>query len=316
MKKYLVVVIFFLLLQACKNDKTVSKDENVKAEKFIAAYDNLQLPFTVSDTNLLQVADTSTITYAIFTEFVPDSIFNEPFGKDRKFTIHPLGKVDLKDKESYFATLVKGKNNAAVYLSVFDKNKFKASMPLVFTDNDEKITTASLDKKFTISINKEWAVKDDMFYNRTIYAYNNVGVFTTVLTETNTDRRSGKIITNPLDTFPKKYKYSGDYVKGLKNIVSVRDGKNAGEYLFFVYFENGKDDETCGGEIRGSMKMVSDQAGVFKSDGDPCQLNFNFTTNSISVKETGSCGNYRGIRCFFNDTYIRKKETKAPVKKK
>jgi hypothetical protein len=189
-------------------------------------------------------------------------------------------------------------------------------MPLVVTDDDEKVTTASIDKKLTIVINKEWTIKDDIYYNRVIYAYNNVGVFTTVLTETNTDRRAGKVITNPLDTFPKKYHFSGDYLKGNKNIVSIRDGKNPDEYLFFVYFESGNEEEQCGGEIRGMMKMVSDKAGIFKGDGDPCQLNFDFTTNSVVVKETGSCGNYRGIKCFFNDTYTKKKETKASVKKK
>lgn len=321
MRKSLVSLLLLLTLFACKNKKKVSGNQHVEANELFDAYNNLKLPFSISDTNLAGLPDTGTISYAVFTQFFPDTILNNPFGKDRKLTLHPIGKIEQKGKETYFATLVSSKNISAVYLTVYDKNKFTCNMPLVVSDNDEKVTTASIDNKLSIVINKEWTVKNDIYYNRIIYAYNNVGIFTTVLTETNEDRRIEKALINPLDTFPKKYRYSGDYVKGKKNIVSIRDGKVAGEYLFFVYFQNDNEDEPCGGELRGKMNMVSEKAAVYQGAGDPCKLDFNFTTNTISVKETGSCGNYRGIKCFFNDTYTKKKEikpkeTKALLKKK
>ena len=316
MKKYLLCTIVLFTLFACKNKKTPSGNKNVEAEEFFNAYDNLKLPFAVSDTNIKSVADTNTINYDVFTQFISDTIFNDVFGKDRKLTIHPIGKIEQKGKETYFTTLVNSKTSSAIYLSVYDKNKITANMPLVFSNDDEKVTTATIDKKLTIVINQEWTIKDDIYYNRIIYAYNNVGIFTTVLTETNADRRVAKIVSNPLDTFPKKYKYSGDYKKGSKNLVSVRDGKKPDEYLFFVYFENGNEAEPCGGEIRGMMKMASDKVGIFKGDDDPCQINFTFNASSVEVKETGSCGNFRGIKCFFNDTYTKKKEAKSSAKKK
>ncbi|MGI8634139.1 MAG: hypothetical protein ACR2KZ_01920, partial [Segetibacter sp.] len=308
-------IILFTLF-ACKNKKTPLGNKNIEAAEFFNAYDDLKLPFAASDTNIRKVSDTNTISYDIFTQFIPDTIFNDVFGKDRKLTIHPIGKIEQKGKETYFTTLVNSKSNSAIYLSVYDKNKVTANMPLVVSNDDEKVTTATIDKKLTIVINQEWTIKDDIYYKRIIYAYNNVGIFTTVLTETNADRRAGKIVSNPLDTFPKKYKYSGDYKKGSKNLVSVRDGKKPDEYLFFVYFENGNEAEPCGGEIKGMMKMASDKVAIFKGDGDPCQLNFNFTSNTVAVKETGSCGNYRGIKCFFNDTYTKKKDVKNATKKK
>ncbi|MDQ6815185.1 MAG: hypothetical protein M3040_15725, partial [Bacteroidota bacterium] len=305
-----------LLAAGCKNKKKSVGNSHVEADEFFNAYSNLKLPFSIADTNIRSIADTNTISYTVFTQFIPDSIFNKPFDKNRKFTIQPVGKHEEKGKETYFVTLVTSKDNAAVYLSIYDKNKFTACMPLVVEDNDEKVTTATIDPKLSIVINKEWIIKDDLYYNRMIYAYNNVGIFTTVLSETNEDRRAEKTVANPLDTFPKKYKFSGDYLKGNKNMVSVRDGKKPNEYLFFVYFENGSDNEPCGGELRGMMKMVSEKAGVYQSGSDPCKLDFSFTTNTITVKETGSCGNYRGIKCFFNDTYTKKKEVKTSTKKK
>lgn len=316
MRNYLLFAFVVLALFACKNKKKLPGNERVQADEFSGAYNKLKLPFTVSDTNITEAGDTSTISYAVFTEFIPDSVFNNPFGKDRKLSIHPIGKIEEKGKETYYTTLVTSKNAAAVYLSVYDKNKFTANLPLVISDDDERVTTASIDNKLAIVINKEWTVKNDIYYNRIIYAYNNVGMFTTVLTETNEDRRSVKTLSNPLDTFPKKYKYSGDYMKGNKNIVSIRDGRKPDEYLFFVYFENGNEEDACGGELRGVMKMTSDKSGIYQGNTDPCKLSFNFSGSRVSVQETGSCGNYRGIKCFFNDTYIKRKEIKTGSKKK
>ncbi|GEO10013.1 hypothetical protein [Segetibacter aerophilus] len=315
MRTYLWLPIILLSLFACKDKKKLTGNQHVEADEFFNAYNDIKLPFTVSDTNMKQLSDTNTISYTIFTQFISDTILNNPFGKDRKFVIHPIGKFGEKEKETYFITLVTGKADTAIYLSVYDKNKVMANMPLVISNNDERVATATIDKKLSISINREWTINNDIFYNRIIYAYNNVGLFTTVLTETNEDRRAEKTLSNPLDTFPKKYKYSGDYVKGNKNIVSVRDGRNPDEYLFFVYFESGSEGETCGGELRGTMKMVSEKAAIYQGEGDPCKLDFSFTSSQVKVKETGSCGNYRGIKCFFNDTYTRKKEIKAASKK-
>src|SRR4051812_18302651 len=118
MTKYLVFLVIIVSVFACKNKKKLSGDQHVEANEFFAAYDKLKLPFSVSDTNIKQLGDTSTISRAIFTQFIPDSIFNFPFGKDRKLTIHPVGKIEVKGKETYFTTLVNGKNASAVYLSV------------------------------------------------------------------------------------------------------------------------------------------------------------------------------------------------------
>lgn len=320
MTKYLVPVILLIGLFACKSKKNSNGD---KVNKTIAApaellqlYKPLKLPYSVIDSDLTQPANTDTISYSSFTEVMPDTIFNNPFGKSRKLSIYPIGKIEQKGKETYFATFVKDKSRSAIYLAVYDKKKFVTSIPLVTNHEDDIINSASIDKKLTILTNKEWKVKNEKFYKRTIYAYNNSNAFTTVLTETNEDRRAAAGALNPFDTFPKRYRYSGDYTKGKKNVLYIRDGKTPGQYLFFVHFESNNEDEACGGELRGALKMVSDKAGVYSGNGDPCVLNLSFTGNDVKVKETGSCGNFRGIKCFFNDTYTRKKELKTSRKRK
>lgn len=316
--KYLLTLVILILIFACKthNKKKVSGNESVETPEFFEAYNNLKLPFTIADTNFEKYTDTAAISYQVFTQFVSDTIFNNPFGKNRKLTIHPIGKIEQKGKESYFVTLVSDKDQSAAYLSVYDKNKFIISMLLLVSNDDEYTNTATIDNKLSIIINKDWTVKNDLYYKRTIYAYNNVGIFTKVLTETNEERSAEAAVLNPLDTFPKKYKYSGDYVKGKKSFLFLRDGKTPGEYLFFVHFTEEDKEEPCGGELKGRIKMASDKAGKYSGPTDPCVLDFSFATTEIKVKETGSCGNYRGIKCFFNDTYIKKKEPKAAVRKK
>ena len=321
MRKYSITIIVILVsILGCKSKKNTDA-ANISAmtgtTEFFEKYKKLKLPFNVSDTNMKEIIDTTTISYNTFTRFFPDSIFNKPFGKNRKLSIHPLGKIEQKGKETYFATLVRDRKEAAVYISVYDKKKIIVSMPLVVAGDDpDIITSAFIDPKLSIGINKEWTVKNERFYKRTVYVYNNSGVFTTVLTETNEEHNVVSGGVNPLDTFPKRFKYSGDYVKGKKNALFIRDGKKTGEYMFFVHFESQIQDETCGGELRGSFKMVSDKAGIYNDNGDQCVLNLSFTTNQVKVKETGGCGNYRGIKCFFNDTYTKKKEPKASLKKR
>jgi hypothetical protein len=45
-------------------------------------------------------------------------------------------------------------------------------------------------------------------------------------------------------------------------------------------------------------------------------LEFNFTAKTVSMKEVQGCGNYRDIKCFFDGTYVRKKEKPKATKKK
>ena len=53
-----------------------------------------------------------------------------------------------------------------------------------------------------------------------------------------------------------------------------------------------------------------------KQAGDPCSLQFNFSSSSVSLKEVEACGAHRGVKCSFDGNYPRKKEAKQKTPQK
>lgn len=119
---------------------------------------------------------------------------------------------------------------------------------------------------------------------------------------------------NPIDTFPRKHKFSGDYGKDKKNIVSIRDGRYPNQLMVFVHLD--KDDGACTGELKGTLLLTSSTAGIYREGGDPCMMSFRFSGNSVVIKEDQGCGAHRGLDCSFDGTYARKKEAKPKPPKK
>ncbi|MBP0569175.1 hypothetical protein J8H89_08415, partial [Campylobacter jejuni] len=91
------------------------------------------------------------------------------------------------------------------------------------------------------------------------------GIFMVVINDSNEDPKKTAVI-NPIDTLPRKNRFSGDYVQDKKNFVSVRDGKNQHTYLFFIHFE--KDGGSCTGELKGQLNMKTPGTAQFSANGD------------------------------------------------
>ncbi|HEY0677688.1 MAG TPA: hypothetical protein VGD17_05350 [Chitinophagaceae bacterium] len=317
MKNYWILAFVFLIVISCKSKRTtLTDDQTVSSEEFIDFFPEMQLPYSIADTTLTKKSnDSALIGYKVFTQIVGDTVLKKQFGTKARPRIYPIGRVPVKKAETYVFVKAVTPEKRGVYLLTFDKeNIFKAALPLLVLDTDPQTSqTAGMDSRFTISMNRQRRKPDGTaVYRREAYVYNNVGVYTLILTESNEDLATTGDVVNPLDTFSKKNKYSGDYIKDKRNIVAIRDGKNAKTMRFFVHFE--KDKGTCRGEVRGEATFVEPNLAVYRESGDPCVLQFAFTANSVSMKELEGCGNYRDIKCFFEGSFPRKKEVK-PKKK-
>jgi len=74
-----------------------------------------------------------------------------------------------------------------------------------------------------------------------------------------------------------------------------------------MHFE--KRDGACVGELKGILNFNKNIA-TYIEKGDPCIIHFSIEGNSVRIKEDGNCGNHRGMTCYFNDNYDRKKKSK------
>lgn len=315
MKNWLAVWLIVSLF-ACK-EKQIDLTGNIplKEKDFFGVFKPLPLPYAVIDSNIDKSADTLTIGLKAFTQFFPDSAFRSITGNNRKFQLHPVGKIE-KEKEQYILVILQQQKKKKLLVFVTDKkNRFLAAKELLNNDRqDGYIHSLSINKEPTFLLSKEKIGKDNnLLFSRAGWVYNDAGIFMVVINDSNEDPVKSQVI-NPLDTLPKKNKYSGDYIKDKKNYLSVRDGKDANNYRFFVHFE--RNEGTCIGELKGDLKITGTGTGIYNENGDPCIIDFKFEGNRVSLKEQGSCGNHRGIKCFFNDSFTKKKEPRLKTDKK
>jgi hypothetical protein len=318
MKKYTWLILISLLLGACKSKRvSMAGDEKVGVQDFIGAFDEVKLPYQVTDSVFLKnFSDSSLIGYKVLVQFVPDNIFSKYFPKGIKPDFFPIAKAVSSKKETYLLCKAVTKSKESVWLICMDKsNKFIAAK-LLFSDGQEgENIFASIDTRLSITIQRQHRnSQGELKYKKDTYILTDDGKFILILTESNEAAAKELTVINPLDTLPRKHKFSGDYVIDKKNFISVRDGNSTNNILFFVHFE--KDNSTCNGELKGEAKMVSPVLADYRGNADPCHIQFLFGNNKVTMKEIEGCGNYRDIKCFFEGVYYKKKEAKPKGGKK
>lgn len=300
-----IVILFF----SCKSSNKESKP--LTTTDFIKLYSTLSLPANITDSGLENFGDTATINNSVFTEFIPDSALqNVLSGSVSKYIIHPAGIIDLKTIDYLVTKFTSGKTIKLVVFVLDDKHHYKNSLLLLNNQNSDGYRySLSVTNEPTFIIRKEKTDADNkILYSRNGYAFNeSANIFTEVMNDSNAKKVND--IINPIDTLAKFNKYSGDYITDKKDFISVRDGKNSLTYIFFIHFEKNK--AACIGELKGEMSLVNETNAVYQESGDPCVINFKFSTSSIKVKEEGNCGNYRGINCPFDFTFKKKKLNKT-----
>jgi hypothetical protein len=312
MKSFFVCLFFCLSLawlSGCKPSKkpSLSGDEPVEIADFIDFFPEANLPFQVADTSLLKKDnDSLRISHKIFSQFVPDSILSASMGKMNQPKIYPLGK--MKNTETYLLAKVINGNNRAAFILAFDKKQqFIAGMTLLKVDADPATQQlSSIDKKLTIT-KSVWRKNSggSISEGKDVYVLNNDAKnFMLIMTDPLDDAVAELI--NPIDTLPRKLKYSADYGSGKKNLVSIRDGRKKDRVSFFIHFEKGD----CSGELKGEAILQSPTKAIYREAGDPCSLQFTFSNSAVTLKELEGCGSRRGLRCSFDGVYPKKKESK------
>lgn len=297
-----------LILFSCKEEKRSLSDETIRSvDEFVESFPDIKLPLSIHDSSLKKKPnDSMRIADKLVQEFIPDSLYARSF-RGRKPRFYGVGKAMDKNEDVYVIIKVLGKEKQMAYVLCFDKERvFKAGMPLLGESSQRDVSFEGvIDRKFTIYRNSYRQGKaGQLFYSRNAYVYNNVGTFTLILKESN-DIPEEETVYNPIDTLPSTQKFTGDYVQDKKNFVSVRDGSKPGRIRFFIHFEKRGGD--CTGELKGEAVLKDAKKALYTAPGDPCALELNFTGTAVQLKEVSGCGNYRGIKCFFEGQYPLKK---------
>jgi hypothetical protein len=311
------MVFIFLSLAffvCCRQKVSESGGEvhKIEPEDFQAMFHPLNLPLSFADSSLSRKAPDSPLSWSVFKQFISDSLIQKHFGKSQKPKLYASGKLQVKNAETYLFLKALSPTKKVLYIVCLDRDgKFKAGMPLIIRDDDSQIRyAASLDNKYAISVSRLRKDEDGRtFFIRTVYVYNDEGVFTLIMTESNEGKPRIAQIYNPIDTLAHKHKFTGDYSQDKRNFISFRDGKNNAVIRFFVHFE--KDNGNCKGELKGEARFVSSAVARYIANGDPCSLEFSFNEKNVHMKELDGCGNHRDIRCYFDGVYSRHSEINA-----
>ena len=298
-----------------KTRKTGNAEKPVDLKDFMGTFRELAPPVQFGDSSLVHKPSDSAIALGVLAQFLPDSVFQTQM-KGFKGRYFASGKVVVKKAESYLFLKLLSAGRKSLYVLVFDKaGKFSALKALVVGGEDVPASYfASLDAKYTLTVQREHKESGNRVYQKSVYVYNSDAGFMLIMKEGNEEKRGPAAVYNPIDTLPRKHRFSGDYVTDKQNFISVRDGRNNGIVRFFVHFE--KDKGECKGELKGEAKLVAPNVARYSASGDPCSVSFSFTDRNVTMKELEGCGNHRDIRCYFEGVYAKKKETrpKAPVK--
>jgi hypothetical protein len=313
-----MIAIGILFLVSCSSKKkSLSGEEVETSEDFVQSFNELTLPFMLSDTLIdNKLGDSAFINSKLVNKFIPDSVFSAY--KQAKPKYYALGRAVDKSGDNYLFVKASTTAKQTGYIICFDKeNNYKAAMPFVNNSADKSVhNEGGMDRRFTIVRNRTKKGSDGQtYYNKNVYVYNNVGTFTLILQESNEELEVAEVY-NPIDSMKGAGKWSGDYVKDKKNFVSVRDGAKDNRILFFIHFEEKGGD--CRGELKGEAELIRPGVARYTAAGDPCSLELTFTSSKITIQELQGCGNYRGIRCFFNSSYPKKavpKKKKSATKK-
>lgn len=318
LSKFCLFLFLVILAAGCKSKKkfSLSGEDPVAINDFIDFFPDTKLPYQFTDTFLLKKdKDSLLISYKVFTQFVPDSVLSKIFGKGVKPKMYPMAKA-TGDGTYLFAKAVSGTKRAAYVLAFDKKNQFISAMPLLQPDQNQATQqTASMDGRFTLYKNVSRKNADgSTSEGKDVYVLNSDAKnFMLIMTDALEDKVTELI--NPIDTLGHKQKYTADYGSGKMNLVSVRDGRKKGRLTFFIHFE--KNNGTCTGELKGDAIIKSVSVAEYREAGEPCALQFSFTSSGVTVKELEGCGSRRGLRCSFDGVYPRKKEIKPqPAKTK
>jgi hypothetical protein len=307
-RRLLVPLMVLLSLTSCRERVvSLSADEELSPAEFISAFRELPLPWSLTEETLsARPSDSVLVNRVLVSRFVPDSVYRKEFRKSDKPKFHAIGRITVKEGESYLLLRASSRSRTMAYILCFDaQDSFRVSMPVMRLPAEARYRNEfSVDRRYVMSkVRTRTSREGQALYRKDAWVYNSAGVFTLVLTESN-EPVEDEDVYNPIDTFPSTRPLSGDYRISRRDFLSIRDGRSDKRLQFFLHMERREGE--CTGELRGELDLVAPGIAQYNRADDHCMLEFAFRGNAVTVRELSACGNRRSVRCTFGGTYRRK----------
>ncbi|SCC28375.1 hypothetical protein GA0116948_105168 [Chitinophaga costaii] len=310
--KQILLAIFILgiCLSACHTKKAkVLHGDPQTFDEFKSMFTPAAAPFKLpADTLAIKLPDSLALKPATVQRFLNDTIGQHAFAPGVKRHFYPLYYFQTGEKDNiiqYLVLKVSGSGQSLAYLCIASKKGvYLNSLPVGRVSNaDQQVQYFSLDSKSTIRVTTEDQVNGQTAQKEEVFAAYPDGRIALILTNSSGPVSPEKAF-NPIDTLPRKHKLSGDYAAGSDGVISIRDGKDAKTFLFFISFSKNKGG--CTGELNGTGTFTGVNKGEYKDKSSSCGITFRFSAGAVNIKEEGGCGAYRGIKCFFDGVYVKK----------
>lgn len=309
MRKIPVILLIGLLLTVwgCHPaPKKIPSEGPITFSEFREYFPPLELPYRFDVDSLSKVEpDSAAIPVHVIRQFFPDSAIRVYHGE----RFYPKGISEEKGLY-YFMIKTKGRGGSGGYLCLFDKKgNYLGDLRIAAAGTaPEEVTTAKIDRRYTISLThqRKEPGSPQTVTREDVYAPNPNGSFSLILT--NSMSPAGSQIINPIDTLPRRHRYSGNYTSGKLNLVSIRDGATPGRFRFFIHFSKKAGD--CSGELDGTAKFTGPASGEYHEEAGPCGIRFDFTAATVTIREIGGCGAYRGMKCLFEGVFKKNEKKK------
>lgn len=305
MSRILILALVISMFAACK-----SKPKNINDEDRVLTFADFReffpepdLPYRLNADSLQRWPDSLALKAKVVKQFLPDTLTKGVFKATDKPKFFPRAYLKINDMQFL---VVEGATKAAsaAWVCVYDKRDTFLHRHVIARTGARTSVGTVLDTRNNFRIITETKRAAGQTSTREdVYSVGADGQLVLILT--NSNEPTDPALYNPIDTFPRKHKYSGDFGSGEMNLVAIRDGEIPQEFFFYIHFS--RDKGACTGELDGIGRFTGNNTGQFRDKNSSCILEFKFSSNSVKISET-SCGAYRGITCMFEGSYPRKKK--------
>lgn len=306
MNKLVLALLTIGLLAGCGSKNKNSGKGAFTFEDFRHLFTEAKLPYKLTPETLVEKSvDSAAISPELMKQFLTDTLGISDFPEGTEIKFYPLAAIDGA-AVNYFVVKATGKATTTAYVCFLDKKgHYLNRLTVAKVENKKDQHYFSIDTRQVIKVTNEHELSPGRTATREdFYGVGEDGKTTLIMTNSTGEAAAGQIF-NPIDTLPGKHKLSGDYHSGETSIVSIRDGDDPKSFLFFITFSNEK--TGCKGELSGTGHFISANKGEYKDKETDCGIAFQFASGRVSIREIGGCGAYRGVRCFFEGSYGKKK---------